>query len=87
MMIENIHIIQLQSFQTLVNACTQIFFAAPKGKKASLSITNAVNGAPLTVQKTSVFVEGANNYTAIEYDVFYVSNAVAENGESKWTIK
>ena len=69
------------------NKMKQIFFAAPKGKKASLSITNAVNGAPLTVQKTSVFVEGANNYTAIEYDVFYVSNAVAENGESKWTIK
>ena len=69
------------------NKMKQMFFAAPKGKKASLSISNAVNGAPLTVQKTTVLVEGANNYTAIEYDVFYVSNAVAENGESKWTIK
>lgn len=65
----------------------QMFFAAPKGKKATLSISNAVNGAPLTVQKTTVMVEGANKYTAAEYDVFYVSNAVAESGESKWTIK
>lgn len=65
----------------------QIFFAAPKGKKATLSISNAVNGAPLTVQKTTVMVEGANKYTAVEYDVFYVSNAVAESGESKWNIK
>lgn len=73
--------------QLTTNKMKQMFFAAPKGKKASLSISNAVNGAPLTVQKASVMVEGANKYNAIEYDLFYVSNAVAESGESKWNIK
>ena len=65
----------------------QMFFAAPKGKKSSLSISNAVNGAPLTVTKASVQVEGANGYEAVDYDLFYVANAVAESGESKWNIK
>lgn len=69
------------------NQMQQMFFAAPAGKKASLSISNAVNGAPLTVTKTTVQVEGANNYDAIAYDLFYVANAVAESGESKWNIK
>lgn len=73
--------------QLTTNKMQQMFFAAPKGKKASLSISNAVNGAPLTVQKASVMVEGANKFTAVEYDLFYVSNAVAESGESKWNIK
>lgn len=73
--------------QLTTNKMKQMFFAAPKGKKASLSISNAVNGAPLTVTKTSVMVEGANKYDAIEYDLFYVANAVAESGESKWNIK
>lgn len=77
------------SFPTTLttNKMKQMFFAAPKGRKASLTISNAVNGAPLTVQKASVMVEGANKYKAVEYDLFYVSNAVAESGESKWNIK
>ena len=69
------------------NKMKQMFFAAPQGKKASLSISNAVNGAPLTVEKMTVNVNGAEGYDAIAYDVFYVANAVAESGESKWTIK
>lgn len=69
------------------NKMKQMFFAAPQGKKATLKISNAVNGAPLTVQQTTVNVEGYNGYDAIVYDVFYVSNAVAESGESKWTIQ
>lgn len=78
-----------RSFPTSMttNKMKQMFFAAPKGQKSSLSISNAVNGAPLTVTKTSVMVEGANKYDAIEYDLFYVANAVAESGESKWNIK
>lgn len=78
-----------RSFPTSMNTnkMKQMFFAAPKGKKSSLSISNAVNGAPLTVTKTSVMVEGANGYDAIEYDLFYVANAVAESGDSKWNIK
>ena len=64
----------------------QMFFAAPKGKKSSVSISNAVNGAPLTVVKSTCSVEGANGYNAVEYDLFYVANAVAEGGDSKWNI-
>ena len=68
------------------NQMQQMFFAAPKGKVKSISISNAVNGAPLTVSTGVVNVEGANKYDAIEYDLFYVSNAVAEGGSSKWNI-
>lgn len=68
------------------NQMQQMFFAAPKGRVKSISIANAVNGAPLTVKTSVVSVEGANKYNAIEYDLFYVSNAVAEGGNSKWNI-
>lgn len=68
------------------NQMKQMFFAAPKGRVKSISIANAVNGAPLTVKTSVVSVEGANRYNAIEYDLFYVSNAVAEGGSSKWNI-
>lgn len=68
------------------NQMQQMFFAAPKGNVQSISIANAVNGAPLTVKTSAVSVEGANKYDAIEYDLFYVSNAVAEGGSSKWNI-
>ena len=64
----------------------QMFFAAPKGRVSSVSISNAVNGAPLTVVKGTCSVEGANGYNAVEYDLFYVANAVAEGGDSKWNI-
>ena len=68
------------------NQMQKMFFAAPKGNVKSISIANAVNGAPLTVKTSTVSVEGANKYNAIEYDLFYVSNAVAEGGSSKWNI-
>ena len=68
------------------NKMQQMFFAAPKGRVKGISIANAVNGAPLTVKTSVVSVEGANKYNAIEYDLFYVSNAVAEGGSSKWNI-
>ena len=76
------------SFPTEMNTnqMQQMFFAAPKGRVKSISIANAVNGAPLTVKTSVVSVEGANKYNAIEYDLFYVSNAVAEGGSSKWNI-
>lgn len=76
------------SFPTSMNTTQmqQMFFAAPKGRVTSVSISNAVNGAPLTVVKGTCSVEGAKGYDAIEYDLFYVANAVAEGGDSKWTI-
>lgn len=85
---------QLRAFGTKTNFPTtmntsqmqQMFFAAPKGRVSSVSISNAVNGAPLTVTKGSASVEGANGYTAADYDLFYVANAVAEGGDSKWNI-
>lgn len=64
----------------------QMFFAAPQGVVKSIAIANAVNGAPLTVQKAEIPVEGANSYAAATYDLFYVANAVAESGSSKWNI-
>lgn len=76
------------SFPSTMNTTKmqQMFFAAPKGRVTSVSISNAVNGAPLTVVKGTCSVEGANGYDAIEYDLFYVANAVAEGGDSKWNI-
>lgn len=76
------------SFPTTMNTTKmqQMFFASPKGRVSSVAISNAVNGAPLTVTKGSASVEGANGYTAAEYDLFYVANAAAEGGDSKWTI-
>ena len=64
----------------------QMFFAAPQGLVTSVDVANAVNGAPQTVKKTTVNVEGANDYTAVPYDVFYVANATAEGGASTFTI-
>lgn len=76
------------SFPSTMNTTKmqQMFFAAPKGRVSSVSISNAVNGAPLTVVKGACSVEGANGYDAVEYDLFYVANAVAEGGDSKWNI-
>ena len=64
----------------------QMFFAAPQGLVKSVGVANAVNGAPQTVSKTTVNVEGANSYEAVPYDVYYVSNATAESGASTFTI-
>lgn len=60
-----------------------MFFAAPKGTYTNIAVTNSTNGAPQTVKKvTDVMVEGLNGYQAVAYDVFYVSNAGAESGET-----
>lgn len=68
------------------NQMKQMFFAAPQGLVTSVGVANSVNGAPQTVNKMTVNVEGANNYEAIPYDVFYVANAVAESGSTTFTI-
>lgn len=76
------------TFNTTMNTnkMQQMFFAAPAGTVKTLTVSNAVNGAPQTVKKTTVSVEGANNYQAINYDLYYVANATAESGDSKFTI-
>lgn len=69
------------------NQMQQIFFACPAGTYTGVTVQNATNGAPQTVKKTeNIMVEGANNYTAAAYDVFYVSNATAESGETKFNL-
>lgn len=70
------------------NKMQQMFFAFPKGVKKSVAVANNVNGAPQTVTKreTTVLVEGANGYKAVEYDVFYISNAAAESGDTTFKI-
>lgn len=76
------------TFPTQLNTTDmkQMFFAAPAGKVSSIEVSDATNGAPQTVTKTTVNVEGANGYTATAYDVFYVSNAVAGTGSAKFNI-
>lgn len=76
------------AFNTTMNTnkMQQMFFAAPAGTVKTLTVANAVNGAPQTVKKTTVSVEGANKYQAIDYDLYYVANATAESGDSKFTI-
>lgn len=65
----------------------QMFFAIPKGKKTSITVADATNGAPQTVTKiTDVMVQGANGYTATAYDVWYVDNASAASGSAKFNI-
>ena len=69
------------------NQMQQMFFACPAGTYASVTVQNATNGAPQTVKKAeNIMVEGANGYTAAAYDVFYVSNATAESGETKFNL-
>ena len=70
------------------NKMQQMFFAFPKGVKTSVKVANNVNGAPQTVTKreTTVLVHGANGYKAVEYDVFYISNAAAESGDTTFKI-
>lgn len=73
--------------QLETNQMKQMFFAAPKGKKTSVSVADATNGAPQTVTKiTDVMVEGANGYDAVAYDVWYVDNAAAASGSAKFNI-
>lgn len=68
------------------NGMQQMFFAIPKGKKTSVKCSNNVNGAPCTMSKTEVSVEGANGFTAIAYDVWYVNSASADSGANTYKI-
>lgn len=69
------------------NKMQQMFFAIPKGNRTDVSVANNVNGAPCTVTKvTDIMVEGANGYTAIAYDVWYVNNAAPDGGSNTYKI-
>lgn len=74
-------------YYTTTNKMQQMFFAAPKDKYSTVEVANSTNGAPQTVTKiTDVMVEGLNGYTAAAYDVWYVDNAGAESGETKFKV-
>lgn len=75
----------------------QMFFAIPASKnKTTVTVANSTNGAPQTVTgPVTVYVKGANNYMAegtettnggMEYDVWYVSNASAESGDTTFKV-
>lgn len=66
----------------------QIFVAIPHTEgKTAVEIKNSATQAPQTVTgPISIDVEGANNYTAAAYDVWYVDNAAPDSGSNKYTI-
>jgi hypothetical protein len=70
------------------NKMQQMFFAFPASNNVGKPVVkDATNGAPQTVEgPVTVSVNGANNYTAVDYDVYYVSNAAAAAGELKFNI-
>lgn len=65
----------------------QMFFAAPKGKGYKPVIKDSSTKAPQTVEgPITVSVEGADGFTAIDYDVWYVANASAASGTATLNI-
>jgi hypothetical protein len=68
----------------------QIIVVVPSADNiTTVSITNAVTTAPAGSVEVvrGVSIPGANSYEPINYDVFYVKNAVAETGAtSNWKI-
>lgn len=72
------------------NKMQQMFFAfvqPDSGHATKPTVKDATNGAPQTVEgPVTVNVKGANGYTGVNYDVYYVSNAAAAAGELKFTI-
>ena len=70
-----------------VSQMKQMFFAAPAGKGYKPAIKDASTTAPQTVLgPITVSVEGANEFTAIDYDVWYVANASAASGSATLNI-
>ena len=70
-----------------VTKMKQMFFAAPAGKGYKPVIKDASTTAPQTVLgPITVSVEGANGFSAIDYDVWYVANADAASGSATLNI-
>lgn len=64
---------------TIPAGTKRVFVAIPASKSKTLSSVIDVDGMGLDVKanftKTTVSVEGANGYTAVDYDVFHTENA------------
>lgn len=70
-----------------VSQMKQMFFAAPAGKGYKPVIKDSKTAAPQTVEgPLTVAVEGKDGFTAINYDVWYVSNASAASGSATLNI-
>lgn len=65
----------------------QMFFAAPAGKITKVAVEGTNPVAPQTVLgPVTVSVEGKDGFAAIDYDVFYISNATAAAGSQDYNI-
>lgn len=65
----------------------QMFFAVPKSLASKLTIKGANPPAPQTVVGPVVIqVGGVDNYSPIDYNLFYVSNASAASGSDTYTL-
>ena len=66
----------------------QVFFAAKKGTKTSISVKNASSlNAPVAFTKvTDIMVEGANSFDETAYDLWYANFDNATTGSAELTI-
>ncbi len=65
----------------------QMFFAIPEGQATSLSIVGTNSPLPQTVQgPVTVQVGGVDDYSPINYSVFYVSNAAPASGSETYKL-
>ncbi len=70
-----------------VSQMKQMYFAAPKGRGYKPTIKDKATTAPQTVLgPIEVEVAGANSFTAMTYEVWYVANADAASGSATLVI-
>ncbi len=68
----------------------QIFFAAKAGTKSTLTVKNVTKepatGVACTKVANAVSVDGANGYTAVAYDLWYINLDAAFTGETNLSL-
>ena len=68
----------------------QIYFAAKAGTKSSLTVKNVTKepatGVACTKVANAVTVDGANGYTGVAYDLWYINLDAAFTGETKLSL-
>ena len=66
----------------------QIIVAVPtKLGYTKMTVENPSTGLPQTVKQTTAMVGGVNDYSPIQYTVFYVSNDLQDPAEGTYSIK
>lgn len=78
----------LPTSYTVPEKTKQVFFAAKKGTKATISVKNASSlNAPVAFTKvTDIMVEGANSFAETAYDLWYANFDNATTGSAELTI-